>query len=142
MINALIDSKKQSAYWRIKIETAWQKTDASPIEIGTLVDKAKSELGISYNSLQNELPFSSTVAAFLVKIAKHPILSNPEYYPKLPKSYNTLYHLAGVEGTQLLRRIEAGEIDPNYSVSQAKLLRAFAPAPNVAKNKPSKKVKR
>ena len=106
----VISSEKELNAWRQKIEAAWHKSVASVIEVGKLIKQAKETLGVSYTLLETELPFSSTVAAFLVKIAEHPVLSNPAYYPKLPNSYNTLYHLAKVDEKQLVKQIESGEM--------------------------------
>lgn len=103
MLPQAISSEKELAGWRNRIELAWQKSVASVIEVGKLVKQAKTELGVSYSLLETELPFSSTVAAFLIKISEHPVLSNPAYFPKLPNSYNTLYHLTSVDETQLVK---------------------------------------
>jgi len=134
MSNVVIHSQKELANWRNRIESAWQKSVASVIEVGKLIKQAKDELGVSYNLLETELPFSSTVAAFLVKIAEHPILSNPAYFAKLPNSYNTLYHLTSVDNKQLLKQLESGQITPNYTLSSAKSLRDVSP-----KSTPTKK---
>lgn len=123
----VISSEKELNAWRQKIEAAWHKSVASVIEVGKLIKQAKETLGVSYTLLETELPFSSTVAAFLVKIAEHPVLSNPAYYPKLPNSYNTLYHLAKVDEKQLVKQIESGEITPDYTLKSAKVLGEFAP---------------
>lgn len=109
--------------WQVQIETAWQKSVESVIEVGRLVKKAKEELGVSFSLLETQLPFSSTVAAFLVKIADNPVLSNPVYHNKLPNGYNTLYHLAGVDQNTLVDQINSGEITPNLTLEKAKKLR-------------------
>ena len=89
MAKQAVISKRELANWRKRIETAWQKSVESVIEVGKLVQQAKEELGASYSLLETELPFSSTVAAFLIKIVEHPVLSNPKYFPKLPNKYNS-----------------------------------------------------
>lgn len=141
MSKPLIHSQKQLNQWRSKIESAWQKSVASVIEVGKLIKEAKNELGVSYNLLETELPFSSTVASFLVKIAEHPVLSNPAYFAKLPNSYNTLYHLTSVDNKQLVQQIEAGQITPNYTLSSAKQLRDYAPKTSTTKKTSVVKIK-
>lgn len=141
MSRALIHSQKQLTQWRTKIESAWQKSVASVIEVGKLIKEAKNELGVSYSLLETELPFSSTVASFLVKIAEHPVLSNPAYFAKLPNSYNTLYHLTSVDNKQLVQQIEAGKITPNYTLTSAKILRDQAPKSSSNKKTSSSKIK-
>jgi hypothetical protein len=127
-MSAVVISNQQAlADWRSRIESAWQKSVASVIEVGNLIKQAKDDLGVSYSLLETELPFSSTVAAFLIKIAQHPVLSDPIYYARLPNSYNTLYHLTSVDEKQLVKQIEAGEITPNYTLASAKYLREASP---------------
>jgi hypothetical protein len=136
-----IRNRQALANWRTRIESAWQKSVASVIEVGKLIKQAKQELGVSYNLLETELPFSSTVASFLVKIAEHPVLSNPAYYSKLPNSYNTLYHLTSVDEKQLVEQIESGEISPNYTLASAKYLRIASPINRAGTQKATKETK-
>lgn len=117
-------SKNELDDWRSRIEAAWQKSVESVIEVGRLVQQAKTELGASYSLLEVELPFSSTVAAFLVKIVENPILSDPQYFNRLPNSYNTLYHLSSIDNDELVKQIEDGVITPDYHLSSAKKLKS------------------
>jgi hypothetical protein len=127
MNTIVISSQKELAEWRSRIESAWQKSVQSVIEVGNLVKQAKEQLGVSYTLLETELPFSSTVAAFLIKIAENPVLSNPTYHARLPNGYNTLYYLASVDEKQLVQQIENGEITPNFTLASAKSLREALP---------------
>jgi hypothetical protein len=127
MGTVVISSEKELAEWRSRIESAWQKSVQSVIEVGNLVKQAKEQLGVSYSLLEAELPFSSTVAAFLIKIAENPVLSNPSYHSRLPNGYNTLYYLASVDEKQLVEQIESGEITPNFTLASAKSLREALP---------------
>lgn len=138
-MESVVISKSQLDDWRVRIETAWQKSVASVVEVGQLVKQAKETLGVSFSLLETELPFSSTVAAFLVKIAENPVLSNPIYFNRLPNSYNTLYHLAAVEEQQLVQKIEDGVITPSYSLLSAKMLRENAKPPTAAQSGGKKK---
>jgi hypothetical protein len=130
----VITSDKELAEWRTRIESAWQKSVQSVIEVGNLVKQAKEQLGVSYSLLEAELPFSSTVAAFLIKIAENPVLSNPAYHSRLPNGYNTLYYLASVDEKQLVQQLENGEITPNFTLASAKLLRESLPNKATAKS--------
>jgi hypothetical protein len=127
MNTIVLSSEKELAGWKSRIESAWQKSVQSVIEVGNLVKQAKEQLGISYTLLETELPFSSTVAAFLIKIAENPVLSNPTYHARLPNGYNTLYYLASVDEKQLVEQIENGEITPNFTLASAKSLREALP---------------
>lgn len=137
----VISNAKQLAEWRARIESAWQKSVQSVIEVGKLVKQAKEQLGVSYTLLETELPFSSTVAAFLIKIAENPVLSNPTYYSRLPNGYNTLYYLASVDEKQLVAQIESGEVTPNFTLASAKALRTALPKVPSATPVSSKKLK-
>jgi len=127
MNTEVLVSNKELAKWRLKIELAWQKSVEGVIEVGKLVKQAKDELGVSFTLLATELPFSSSVAAYLIKIAENPVLTNPEYFSRLPNSYNTLYHLTSVNEVQLIKQIENGEITPSFTLEKAKTLKADAP---------------
>jgi len=127
MNDVVIASEGEVAEWRRRIESAWKASVQAVIEVGVLIKQAKEELGISYALLETELPFSSTVAVYLIKIAENPILSNPTYHSKLPNGYNTLYYLASVEEDKLVERIENGEVTPNFTLASAKSLRDLMP---------------
>lgn len=141
MNTIVLSSEKELAEWRTRIESAWQKSVQSVIEVGNLVKQAKEQLGLSYTLLETELPFSSTVAAFLIKIAENPVLSNPSYHARLPNGYNTLYYLASVDEKQLVQQIENGEITPNFSLASAKSLREALPKKTTATSTATKKQK-
>jgi hypothetical protein len=141
MNTLVISSERELAEWRTRIESAWQKSVQSVIEVGTLVKQAKQQLGVSYSLLETELPFSSTVAAFLIKIAENPVLSNPSYHSRLPNGYNTLYYLASVDEKQLVKQIENGEITPNFTLASAKSLREALPKKTTSKIAVTKKAK-
>lgn len=141
MSTEIISSQKELTAWRQRIEAAWQKSVASVIEVGKLVKEAKETLGVSYSILETELPFSSTVATFLVKIAENPVLSNPNYHARLPNSYNTLYHLAKVDQKQLIKQLEKGEITPDFTLKSAQSLREALPSKNNKTNNSSKRKK-
>ena len=141
MNTVVISSEKELAEWRTRIEAAWQRSVASVIEVGKLVKQAKETLGVSFTLLEAELPFSSTVAAFLIKIAENPVLSNPTYYSRLPNGYNTLYYLASVDEKQLVRQIESGEITPNFTLASAKSLREALPKKKTIEPVDKKKAK-
>jgi len=142
MNTVVISSTAELAAWRTRIETAWQRSVESVIEVGRLVKQAKDQLGVSYSLLETELPFSSTVAAFLIKISENPVLSNPAYHSRLPNGYNTLYYLASVDEKQLIEQIENGEVTPNFTLASAKSLREISPKSTSTKPVETKKPKK
>jgi hypothetical protein len=127
-MNAVVKvNNKELENWKKRIEEAWKTTVKSVIETGQLVKQAKEKLGVSFSQLEAELPFSSTVAHFLIKIAENKVLTNPSNYAKLPNGYNTLYYLSNVEEKELERQIEDGIITPNFTLERAKNLRSDSP---------------
>lgn len=141
-MNAVVlASEKELSKWKTRIEAAWQKSVQSVIEVGNLVKQAKEQLGVSYSLLEAELPFSSTVAAFLIKIAENPVLSNPAYHSRLPNGYNTLYYLASVDEQELVNQIESGVITPNFTLESAKVLRTALPKKTATTKGAEKKAK-
>lgn len=108
--------------WRSKIEGAWKTTVASIVETGRLVKQAKEELGGSYRDLESQLPFSSSTASYLSRIAEHSVLSNAQYWSRLPNAYNTLYHLSKIESEQLIQYIEDGKVKPETTLAMVKKL--------------------
>lgn len=118
-----IVTKQDINQWRARIEVAWQRSVESVIEVGRLINEARDQLGATYALLETELPFSTTVAAFLSKIAKNRVLSNPTNFARLPNGVNTLYHLTFIDETKLEEQIDQGEITPNFTLNEAKALR-------------------
>ena len=127
MATEIITQSNEYTEWKTKISDAWQRSVGSVVEVGKLIRAAKTALGVSYSLLETELPFSPTVAAYLVKIAEHPVLSNPDNFSRLPSAYNTLYHLASVDEAKLIEQLDNGEITPDYGLASAKALRDLSP---------------
>jgi hypothetical protein len=143
MATEIITQSNEYTEWKTKISDAWQRSVGSVVEVGKLIRAAKTALGVSYNLLETELPFSPTVAAYLVKIAEHPVLSNPDNFSRLPSAYNTLYHLASVDEAKLIEQLDNGEITPDYGLASAKALREISPnvKTSLSASKKSKQLK-
>ena len=110
-------------HFRSRIEVALRKSVEGIVEAGRSLTEAKEELGVSYTDLVDKLPISSSTATYLTKIAAHPVLSNPDYWAKLPSSYNTLYQLASIDESTLIEHIESGRVTPETTLFEAKALR-------------------
>ncbi len=121
--------------WKDRIETAWQRSVESVVEVGRLINEARSQLGATYALLETELPFSTTVASFLSKIAKHPVLSDPHNFSRLPNGVNTLYHLTFLDEKTLIQQLQHGDISPNTTLNEVRTLRIG----NSTDTKPSEK---
>ena len=99
--------------WAKRITTAWQKSVESIIETGRLLIEAKAELphGEFENMINEKLPFGSRTAQRLMKIADHPILSNPTHVSHLPPSWGTLYALTELPDEVLSDMLEDGKLN-------------------------------
>ena len=95
------ESQSRVEHWSSEINSAWTKTVGSVVEVGKLIRQAKEDLGASFRALEGQLPFHSSTATYFIKIAEHPVLSNQDYWSKLPSSYSTLYALSALEGAEL-----------------------------------------
>lgn len=116
------ESQSRLERWGSKIRVAWTKTVGSVVEVGKLINQAKEDLGASFRELEERLPFHSSTATYLTKIAEHPVLSNRDYWPKLPSSYNTLYALCALGEVELIAFIDSGQVTPKTTLSEAKAL--------------------
>lgn len=116
------ESQSSVEHWSSAIKSAWAKTVGSVVEVGNLISQAKEELGASFRELEGRLPFNSSTAAYFIKIAEHPVLSNQDYWPKLPSSYNTLYALSALNEAQLIAFIGSGRVTPETTLGAAKAL--------------------
>jgi hypothetical protein len=76
------------------------------------------------NVVQEPVPFTLNTAERLMRVARHPVLSNPAHMQSLPQSWGTLYELSQLDHDTLAAGIKAGEITPEMTRSQAAELRA------------------
>jgi len=97
-------------YWASQISATWQKATETIIETGRLLIEAKAELDHGEFQKMN-LPFGPRMAEMLMKVARHPVLSNPNHGSHLPASGRTLAELATLPPETVLARIEDGTIN-------------------------------
>jgi hypothetical protein len=124
--------------WAAYICEPWNKTVEAFVETGKRLIEAKKalkeELGHgNWGSMFTEpyprsslakgpLPFSQRIGNMLMRIARHPVLSNSQFFSKLPPSYSTLYILSDLPEAELVKQIEEGKINPSLLGSEAKVL--------------------
>lgn len=123
MEGELVAPASEIAHWKEQIVEAWQTSVAHVIKTGLLIEQAKQSLGVSYRELEAVLPFTATVATYLIKIAQNAVLSNPTYQKSLPNSYSTLYQLTLVNEDLLIKEINSGTITPSLRLDDAKKLK-------------------
>jgi hypothetical protein len=101
-------------YWAKRISVACQTATESIIETGKLLIEAKRELdhGEFTKMVEDHLPFTPRTAERLMKIAEHPVISNPTHGSHLPPSWRTLSELALLPAKIVLARIADGTINP------------------------------
>jgi hypothetical protein len=99
------------------INVAWRKAVESIIETGRILLEAKEgpyrlKHGAFETMVQTKLPFNERTAQMLMKIARHPILSDAKHVSLLPPSWGTLHALTKVPDDKLIAHIRDGTINP------------------------------
>lgn len=102
------------------VSEAWQNAVGSIVETGRRLIEAKQRVGHgSWLPTVDLLPFGKSAAEALMKVARHPDLSNSQHVGNLPASWGTLAVLAQLPPGEIPKRIEAGEISPDLERSTA-----------------------
>jgi len=93
------------------VSEAWQKAVGSIIETGRRLIEAKQRVdhGDWFNAVAL-MPFGESTADYLMQVAHHPDLSNPQQAGDLPASWYTLSVLAQLPEGEIPDLIAAGEI--------------------------------
>jgi hypothetical protein len=97
----------------LRIRTAWNKQIEGIIETGTLLIEAKTKLQHGqFGKMieEKKLPFGWDAANKLMKIARHPVLSNSEHVMNLPPCWGTLYALCELPDDVLEEMIADGKL--------------------------------
>jgi hypothetical protein len=92
-------TRRVASEWSDLIAQAWQKTTASIVETGRLLNEAKAELahGEWLPMVSDDLPFSGRTAERLMAIADNQVLTNPTHASYLPPSWDSLYQLSRLD---------------------------------------------
>ncbi len=95
---------------------------ASFIDAGKELIEAKDDLehGEFKEMVDQDLGISSRMAQMLMKVARHPVLSNAKHVSLLPPSWGTLYELAKVDDALLEAKIKDGTINPRMERKDVK----------------------
>lgn len=125
--------KSLADYWAPRINAQWQKSVEGIVGVGRQLIAAKEacehgEFARLFkghaNVVQDPVPFTLNTAERLMRVARHPVLSNRAHGQSLPQSWRTLYELSQLDDDTLAAGIKAGEITPETTRSQAAALRA------------------
>jgi len=125
--------KTQAEYWAPRINAEWRKSVEGILGVGRQLIAAKEacEHGEFLrmfkghdNVVSEPVPFGADAAQQLMKVASHSVISNTEFVRHLPQSWGTLYELTKLDDGQIVAGIEAGEITPTMTRTQAANLRA------------------
>ena len=125
--------KTLADYWAPRINAQWQKSVEGIIGVGRQLMAAKEacehgEFARLFkgdaNAVEKPVPFSLNTAERLMRVARHPVLSNSAHVQTLPQSWGTLYELSQLDDDTLAAGIKAGEITPEMTRSQAAKLHA------------------
>lgn len=101
--------------WARKITTRWHEAAKAIIDVGQMLIDAKADLphGQFEAMIDADLPFTSSTAQRLMKIARDAELTNPAHVPLLPPAWGTLYELTKLPPTAKQRAFAEGRIHPN-----------------------------
>jgi hypothetical protein len=87
---------------------------ASIIERGRVLIEAKEELAHGSFEATIKRHFDIRTAQCLMKITRHPVLSNANHGSLLPPSWRTLYELTKLPDDVLLAKLKDGTISPKF----------------------------
>lgn len=120
-------------YWAPRINAEWRKSVECIVNVGRQLMAAKEacEHGEfmrlfkgSDNAVSEPVPFGIHTADRLMAIAAKPAIADCAHAHTLPQSWATLYELTKLDDAEITARVEAGEITPEMTRSQAAALRA------------------
>lgn len=125
--------KTLADYWAPRINAEWRKSVEGIIGVGQRLIEAKAacEHGEfvrlfkgTANAVPDPVPFGIHTADRLMAIASKPALADCAHAHTLPQSWATLYELTHLDDATIEAGIQAGEITPHMTRSQAAQLRA------------------
>lgn len=114
-----------AGYWLLEIKAVLVKSVTSLIEAGQLLIEAKKCLdhGEWLKMFTNgQLPFGERQAQYLMQVAGHRVLTNPNHRSLLPQSRTALVELAKGDETKVEEVIRDGKIHPALTAKEARLL--------------------
>jgi hypothetical protein len=121
-------AEKSDTWWAGQINASWQKSVDSIIETGSLLLKAKLALGHGFTAMiKTKLLFGERTTEMLMRIADHPVLSNPNHGSVLPPSWRTLYELTKIPNKTLIAKIEDGTIKADFERKDVAALKGGKP---------------
>lgn len=93
-----------------EITIGWRNSVSSIIGTGKFLDEKRKNLSTPefYSFIKTELGLDKSAAGKLIKIASHPILSDPQYHSMLPPEWAKLYELLFLSDDVLLKIIKNG----------------------------------
>jgi hypothetical protein len=131
------DQPKTKETYAHEISLAWRKAVDSIFETGRILLEAKEgpyrlNHGAFQAMVRTRLPFSERTAQMLMRIARHPILSNANHGSLLPPSWRTLYALTKVPDDKLIEHIRDGTINPKLERKDVAALHGESPKPTTS----------
>ena len=107
----------------MRIRAAYARSVESIIEIGRELIAAKQTLrhGDFERMCRARLPFKERTAQMYMKIARHPTLSSPQVWARLPASVATLDFLAGLDDAVLDLALRNEGIRPDQSELEVRM---------------------
>lgn len=130
-----VAGESTAEHWAPLVAADWRANVAAIVATGRrLLEAKKATRGVRgeflrlfkghKNVVSEPVPFSERTGQRLMRISRHPVLSNPSHGSDLPVCWRTLDELAGVEPDRLLAELRAGRVHPDLEREQATELMA------------------
>ena len=124
-LNLTVVEPDGRAAWAARIGEVWGGALVAVLATGQALIEAKDALahGEFEAMVEADLPFGTSTARRLMKIANNGRLSNRAHGHVLPPSWRTLYELSKLDGATFDRALAEGRIRPDMERQQAVVLR-------------------
>jgi hypothetical protein len=112
-------------YWMVRINDGLSKTVGGFIQVGRDLIEAKAKLGHGgFNTMfgPGGLKINQRTAELLMRVARHPAISNPNNYSILPPTLNALNKLSDLPAEGLQKAIDDGKVTPSMTIREAREL--------------------
>jgi hypothetical protein len=130
---------KTAAQWAEEINAAYRQTIESYLKLGHILIAAKADLdrhGEWERMIAAHLPFDTSTAQRLMKIARDERIAKAARAQLLPNAWGTMYELTKLPSPAFESAVTAGDINPHMTRAEAITLVREAVPPKEKRKKP------
>jgi Protein of unknown function (DUF3102) len=120
--------RKTRAQWAAEISAAHQQSIEGILKMGRTLIAAKKALshGEFTKMIDRDLPFDTSTAQRLMKIARDPRLRKAARVQLLPRAWSALYELTKLSDATFKQAISSGAINPQMTRNEARTVRVVS----------------